>query len=101
MAELVWTTIDTPDGELGMEVSREHTHALSFRFLNDGDGAVDVIAHVKWDGCINWSTGEACMYHFCGPDDVLQLGRAFLRAWLYTRDNLDVADKSQFISGEF
>lgn len=97
---LVWMLPEI-EGELSMDWTQRYSHALTFRFysLQDGfDGDWVIQANVKWDGCINWETSPDCMYHFCGPEDSLRLHRAFVRAWEFTRDNLDVADPICFRS---
>lgn len=47
--------------------------------LKDQD--VLIVGHLKWDGCINWSTRQQVMYHFCSEDDLTILNIAFKKVW--------------------
>lgn len=36
---------------------------------------------LKWDGCMNWSTNDCVMYHFCEEDDADLLNECFKKVW--------------------
>jgi len=40
-----------------------------------------VKGHLKWDGCMNWSTNDTLMYHFCEEDDANLLNECFKKIW--------------------
>lgn len=46
---------------------------------------------LKWDGCINWSTGStenSVMYHFCDIEDAELLHQAFQKIWDLGPENI-------------
>ncbi len=48
---------------------------------------------VKWDGCSNWSWNtDACMWHGCGFDDVINLTEAMKRVYLLASSRVDGFD---------
>jgi len=44
------------------------------------DGGLELDGFVKFDGCMNMSTGGECMYHMCDPVDGPALLGALLRS---------------------
>lgn len=59
-----------------------HENGLSVYFeLVGDDGEVEIDGSVKWDGCMNWRTSEACMYHFCNPQHAVDLAHRFSKVW--------------------
>lgn len=51
--------------------------AIQFEIRGIQDGEMEIYGDFKWDGCVNWSTSEQCMFHFCGPADLIRLQRQF------------------------
>lgn len=88
--------IDAPEevGEIPIRYRQVYSHALSFEFM-DEDGEAAVEGGVKWDGCINWNTSDAGMYHFCSADDAQRLTRAFERVWKLAAEHLPTWDGAQ------
>lgn len=44
--------------------------------------------HLKWDGCMNWSTENSLMYHFCDIEDAELLHQAFQKIWDLGPENI-------------
>jgi hypothetical protein len=42
---------------------------------------IRVRGFLKWDGCMNWSTLDGFMYHFCDEDDADLLNECFRAVW--------------------
>lgn len=50
----------------------ENGLSISFEFRGD-DGEVEISGLHSFEGCVNWSTSDECMHHFCGLEDAVEL----------------------------
>ena len=54
-------------------------------------GDPDVVASgtLRWDGCVNWSTGDVHNAHFCEPSHLRRWAGAFELIWTLAKDVLE------------
>jgi len=60
-------------------------HSMDFEICEHPNGNTDeedelVSGFLKWDGCMNWKTGDI-MYHFCDPEDADRLATFFKKLY--------------------
>lgn len=61
-----------------------HRYYVSFtveRLWNEAEWDVDVEGSLRFDGCMNWTSADACAVHFCGPEDVEAFAAALRRVY--------------------
>ena len=58
---------------------------------NMGGHEVVIAGHVKWDGCMDWDTGDV-MYHCCGPEGVDRLAEILKDVWEEAKKIMPNAD---------
>ncbi len=58
-------------------------HVLDFELWEEcsHDDRRLLTGFLKWDGCSNWATDPACMYHFCGPENADELAADFRKLY--------------------
>lgn len=58
----------------------ENGLVLAFVMHDAQDDEPRTYGYVKWDGCVNWSTTDTCMEHFCGAEGLKEWLALFLQA---------------------
>jgi hypothetical protein len=64
-------------GDYGMEFELVEKVGINGK----DDERVRIKGFLKWDGCMNWSTSDHLMYHFCEEDDADLVNEAFKKLW--------------------
>lgn len=64
----------------------ENGLSVAFQIHDPQDDEVEVTGFVKWDGCVNWSTSDNCMYHFCGKEHLVHFAQMMYAAILIAEE---------------
>jgi hypothetical protein len=79
------------------KTSVEFAVFLNNSLYDETEPEPDITGTIKWDGCMNWDTGDNCMYHFCDTDDIDVLRDSFEAAWVLSEYIMgDVAYRAEW-----